>query len=81
MSILSNSQCHWRAIKARRFYNANYALLYRERERRNCCTECQAEYATRKCDTCLDKFCEGCWARIHSTVRYHEELGGMERVV
>lgn len=62
-------KCHWRAIKARRFYNANYALLYRERERRKCCTECQSEYATRKCDTCTDKFCEGCWARIHSTVR------------
>lgn len=61
-------QCNWRAIKARRFYNANYALLYRERERRLCCTECQGEYATRKCDTCLDKFCDGCWARIHSTV-------------
>eukprot|EP00903_Cladosiphon_okamuranus_P017045 g15710.t1 len=60
-------QCNWRAIQARRYFNANYALLYRERERRLFCTECQAEYATRKCDTCLDKFCEGCWARIHST--------------
>ncbi|CAM9378456.1 unnamed protein product, partial [Ectocarpus sp. 4 AP-2014] len=69
-------QCHWRAIKARRFYNANYALLYRERERRKCCTECQSEYATRKCDTCTDKFCEGCWARIHSTGarRFHDWL-------
>ncbi|CAM9781123.1 unnamed protein product [Scytosiphon promiscuus] len=67
-------QCHWRAIKARRSYNANYARLYRERERRKCCTECQSQYATRQCDTCLDKFCEGCWARIHSTGarRFHD---------
>ena len=62
------SKRHWRGYRARCFYHDSYASLFRERERKKYCTECQREYATRKCDTCLDKFCEGCWTRMHSKV-------------
>ena len=62
-------QAFVRGQKERLWMLQNYEILKRELEYRSYCVECMAEYATRRCTTCLDRYCVNCWNYIHSKGR------------
>ncbi|CAM9341096.1 unnamed protein product, partial [Choristocarpus tenellus] len=73
--VIQASWKRWRGYRAVCFYVANYSNMYYAREKKKYCAECEGQYATRQCSTCLDKFCQQCWDRIHLKVRKAFHIG------
>ena len=55
----------FRGIKTRRWFARNLMNLKQELQSRSWCVECVAQLATRRCTTCLDRYCVDCWKVIH----------------
>jgi len=58
-----------RGMKGRAWLLANMARMREELEYRSWCVECMEQMATRRCTTCLDRYCENCWGVIHRAGR------------
>ncbi len=58
-----------RGLKWREWMRVNLSTLLEEAEYRAYCVECMAVYATRRCSTCMDKYCNSCWDIIHRAGR------------
>ena len=62
-------QAYFRGQKGRRWMVNNWETLKRELEYRSYCVECMNNFATRRCTTCLDRYCDQCWGYIHAKGR------------
>ncbi|GMH88205.1 hypothetical protein TrST_g10293 [Triparma strigata] len=54
-----------RGMKSRTWFKLNVHNLRQELEYRSWCVECVSVIATRRCTTCLDRYCNDCWNVIH----------------
>lgn len=62
-------QCWARGLKWRAWFRKNLPRLTQEVQDRSWCVECMQQFATRRCTTCLDRYCESCWPIIHRAGR------------
>lgn len=62
-------QSWFRGIKSRKWFKLNEYSLRQELEYRSWCVECVSVIATRRCTTCLDRYCTDCWNVIHKKGR------------
>ena len=58
-----------RGISVREWWKKNVGRLREELEYRSWCVECMSKLATRRCTTCLDRYCSDCWDIIHRNGR------------
>lgn len=62
-------QSWFRGVQLRYWWKKNLFKLKEELEYRSWCVECMATYASRRCTTCLDRYCDNCWGLIHKNGR------------
>jgi hypothetical protein len=58
-----------RGLSGREWMHRNKDRLRQELEFRSWCVECMQVMATRRCTTCLDRYCDNCWPIIHRAGR------------